>query len=221
MITVSEIIEESLQQKPYLEEALAEGLINYSSLARKLLPEVRKKTMKPIQEGAVLMALRRLSLAKQKTVTKHKLFPENPDMIIRSNLFEVTVSNHFFTSNLHRELVSLVENNGNHFLTISQGVHETTIIASLELEAIILKLFPQETIIGRFEDLSSLTLKIAEKSVQLPGVFYFVIRMLALENISIIEIVSTYTELTLILKDKEIDRAFSLLKDGLTVSRKK
>jgi FixJ family two-component response regulator len=38
---------------------LAEGLINISSLARKIKPEIEDFLQKPVQNGAVVMALKR------------------------------------------------------------------------------------------------------------------------------------------------------------------
>ncbi|MBU4139561.1 MAG: hypothetical protein KJ729_06445, partial [Euryarchaeota archaeon] len=48
------------EKKPFLEEAINSGIINLSALARQILPEVRRETFKEVQEGAILMALKRL-----------------------------------------------------------------------------------------------------------------------------------------------------------------
>ena len=54
MITIAEIAEEIIRKSPFLEEALADGLINVSSLARMIKPDIEKKLQKPIKEGAII-----------------------------------------------------------------------------------------------------------------------------------------------------------------------
>ena len=44
MKTIPEVVEKIILEKPFLHEALAEGLVNVSSLARKIQPEIITKT---------------------------------------------------------------------------------------------------------------------------------------------------------------------------------
>ncbi len=63
------------------------------------------------------------------------------------------------------------------------------------------------------ENLASLTIRISEKAVEQVGLFYLITKALAWENISITEIVSTFTEQTYILKEEFISRAFYAVKN--------
>ena len=67
------------------------------------------------------------------------------------------------------------------------------------------------------ENLSSLTLNIPESSIETIGLFYIVTRALNWENINIIDIVSTYTEMTFIVKEEDTARSFNALKRLLTI----
>ena len=51
------------------------------------------------------------------------------------------------------------------------------------------------------------------EATKIPGVLYFILKILAWEGINITECVSTFTELTIILDNKDIDRAFSIIKN--------
>ena len=55
------LVEEIIKKSPFLEEALAEGIINLSSLSRQIKPEIDELTRKDVQIGAIVMALKRLS----------------------------------------------------------------------------------------------------------------------------------------------------------------
>jgi aspartokinase len=140
------------------------------------------------------------------------IFTGNPDIIIRSNLVEVTIRNSSFSIEKHKKLLDALDREKSHFLTISQGVFETTFIASRELKNIILSFFDKNDIIGEFVNLASITIRLPKKTATTPGVFYYMIKSLSWEGINIVEIVSTYTELTIILNTNDINHAFTVIK---------
>ena len=59
MISITQKVEELINQSPYIREALSDKLINISSLARKIQPQIEKELKKPITKGAVVIALHR------------------------------------------------------------------------------------------------------------------------------------------------------------------
>ena len=163
------------------------------------------------------MALRRL--AKKTTIDSKikKIFSKTPDMIVRSNLIEFTFANSDSLVTKHKELMGRIDNKANYFFTITQGVFETGIIISEELKEIIKNLFQGEKIICELVDLSSITVKLPEENVTTPGVYYFTLKALAWHNINVIEVISTYQEITLILTTNVVDKAFSILKKAFTI----
>jgi aspartokinase len=49
-------------------------------------------------------------------------------------------------------------------------------------------------------------------TVETPGVYYPILKALAWAGINFIEIISVSSELTIIFRDKDVDRAFSVIK---------
>lgn len=93
MITVPEVIRELIKERPYIEDYLEEDIINVSSLARLLLPEVEEKTMKEVSVASATMALKRIQrdlITKKKGLRKKVTKPE---IIVRSQLYEITFKN--------------------------------------------------------------------------------------------------------------------------------
>ena len=134
-------------------------------------------------------------------------------MIVRSNLFDLTVRRDELGIDKHRRILAHQTRNPAAFLTISQSVFETTIIAGNELRPALLKLFDKRAIIAEFDDLSSITIKLTKETTRVPGVYYLILKALAWEGINLIEVVSTFTELTIIIENKHIDRASTVIKD--------
>ena len=62
MKTISQAVSEYIKSKPFLSSALSDGIINFTSLSRKIKPEIEEMLRKNVNNGAIVMALIRLSL---------------------------------------------------------------------------------------------------------------------------------------------------------------
>ena len=61
MKTISAVVEHYIKKKPFLQTALAQGIINLTSLSRQIKPEIAEELGKDVKDGAIVMALKRLS----------------------------------------------------------------------------------------------------------------------------------------------------------------
>ena len=95
MLTISQAVEKVVKVKPFVIEALAEGLLNISSLARQIHPMVEKLADKPVKQGAIVMALNRLvpHLDNNASPSFEDTLGNIGDIIVRSNLIDFTFSN--------------------------------------------------------------------------------------------------------------------------------
>lgn len=211
MITIASAVKELVKEHSFLDEGLSRQIINYSGLARELKPQVEKRLSKKIKNGAIIMALKRMN---KKPLQRpiEKIFKETPDMIVKSKLIAITFSNSDSMHSKRKDLIGELNPQNKHFVTVTSGIFETTIIASCDLEEKILSYFQKERIAAHFTNLSSITIKLPKEAVPTAGVFYFFLKSLAWEGISVVEVVSTLTELTIVLNDNDVNRAFSLLK---------
>lgn len=214
MISTAQVAEDLIKGAPFLETALAADLINYSSLARSLKPQIEKRLFKDIKEGAIVMALKRVSTRLKVTLSKSESTLESlGDITIRSNLVDYTFTNSPTMGNAQHKILEKTADRKDIFITISHGVSQITIIASDAVVEEIKKILKDETPICTLQNLSSITVRIPIEATKTPGVLYSILKVLAWEGINLIEVISTYTELTLILETKDIERAFSLLKN--------
>jgi len=213
MITIPQVVEEIIQKQPFLIDMINDGLINHSSLARKIKPEIEEKLFKSVQLGAVVMALKRFN--KSKIKTNSPLPFKSPDLMVRSQLMEITVNAKSLERGDQLAKLHALANEKGLFFTITQGVVETTIITGLSLKNAIYKIINKENVIASFENLSAITIRLPKETVSTSGSYFEILKYLAWEKINIIEVVSTYTEFTIIFQDKDVDRAFSVLKKKL------
>lgn len=213
-MTISEVVNEIVSRKPFLEEALASGLINLSSLAREIQPEVQEKLEKDAKLGAIIMALKRLkpSINFQINLRVKKVIKQLGDIIVRSRLTDYTYKNSETLTKSQARLFQEISEDKEIFYTVTQGVYETTFILSDTVEAKMKDIFENEELIYKFNNLSSITIKLPEENTNVFGVYYHILKKLAYQGINILEIISTTHEFTIIVNDNDVDAAFSVLK---------
>ncbi len=212
MVTISEILNTIVRDVPFLEEGLAEGIINLSALSRKIRPEIEEAMKKPVSESAILMALKRMSPRVTQRVKSDKdSIYHIGDITVRSDLSEFT----FFTSSTllekQKELLNAIKEKTNQFVTFTQGVYEITTIVNSSLEQTVEKIFAGEKISSRLKGLAAITIRLSPETVHTTGVYYSLLKQLAWHDINVVEVVSTYTEFTIILKKEKVDTSFSIL----------
>ena len=61
MKTISSAVEDYIKSKPFLVSALTQGIINLTSLARMMNKDISSVMNKDVRNGAIVMALKRLS----------------------------------------------------------------------------------------------------------------------------------------------------------------
>jgi hypothetical protein len=216
MLTIPNAVEEVIKKKPFLEGALVEGLVNLSALARQLKPEVEKKVGKEVNDSAVIMALNRLvPRLELLSAMKFKKVVENiGDIIVRSNLADYAFANSPTLYEKQAQLLERVRNVKDLFCTFSQGIYETTLVVSSSIAPLVDDIFRSETHIAKTTNLSSITVKLPIENTVCPGVYYYIFKELAWDNINILEVISTTTEFTVVVSDEDIHRAFTILMEA-------
>ncbi|PIN81114.1 hypothetical protein COV11_02650 [Candidatus Woesearchaeota archaeon CG10_big_fil_rev_8_21_14_0_10_30_7] len=211
-MSITRSVEKIIRNKPFLQEALVKGIINYGGLADELISDIEKEIGKKVQHAAVMMALRRLSEKLEKKPMTLLKFSENTSLIARDSLVEVTVEKSKKTLDKIKELFNKVDYAKGDFLTVTQGMYEITIITNKNNLKWLLKNFKKEEIVAVLKNLSALTLTIPLEFTETQGFFYQVTKALSWEGINIKEIVSTTRELTCLVNSEDISRAFDTLK---------
>lgn len=214
MITISQLVEEAVLKSPFLEEGISRGLINFSALARQLKPNFEARLYKNLEVGSIVMALKRFSerLTLKKDPKLENVLKKLSDFSVRSNIVSFTYANSHSISPKQEKVMESVSKIPNNFLTITDGIFETAFFASSNLEKIIESELTGEVLKNKQTGLSSLTIIIPEEASEIPGVYYSILKTLAFEGINFMEVVSSYTELTIFLRSEDTEKAFGVLK---------
>ena len=187
MVSISHVVEDIVKHRPYLSESLAAGIINVSSLARQLQPDVERALQKGVNTGAIVMALNRLApyLQVREQVQLNKLLSNMGDIILRSSLCDYTFKNSPTLLDCHIDT----------------------------MEELIADYFKDELCLFKKNGLSSVTLKLPKGNSMQAGFYYTIMKELSWEGINLTEVISSTNEFTVVVDNALIDKTFVVLKN--------
>ncbi len=219
MKTISAVVEHYIKKKPFLQSALAQGIINLTSLSRQIKPEISDALGKDVKDGAVVMALKRLSddLEFRATHRIVKVLKNIGEITVRSSLTDYTFLASDTILRQQAQLLEEVNVNQDVFYTSSRGVNEINIVISHTMDGVVEKYFANERCTQKAENLSSITVKLPSENVSVPGIYYFIFQRLAWEGIVLYEVISTTNEFTILVNEEQVDVAFKTIKDLKTL----
>lgn len=212
MLTITKRVESIVETWPLIKQGLDLDLINLSSLARHLRPQLETEIGERISEAAVLMALRRYQ-AKQVPVQHIRPQDFLGDMSLRSELSDLTYSN---SPTLNHKVSKLAEHaNPQSYLTVSRGLLQTSVIVHEDIRQSVERQLSREHLETKLTNLTAVTLHLKPGHDKVAGIIAYPLGLLAWRGIAVVDLVSTFDELILVLYDKDIEEAFRTLKHAL------
>lgn len=212
MVTVQHLVRKMVDQRPFVAEALSQGIINNAALAEQLLPYIEKELRKKVTFAAVNMAVRRIAESLGNIPFGKPRFEKDADITLKSNLAEITLFRMDDVQQPLRKLYDIVDMKRGDFLTITQGLHEVTLFINMRQINAMLKIFPARSVKKVVKGLVSLSMTIPPQAINTIGYFFVVTRALVYENINIVDIVSTYTEMIIIVREEDATRSYECLR---------
>lgn len=213
MLSIANKVEQIVSESPFLTEGIALGLINLSELARQLRPQLETDLWKPVGQAAVVMALRRLSERMPQPGQAQAVVPA-PRMGELTTRNELSISTYRLSDSSHecqRQLLALAEPYPGMYVTVTRGVHEMLVVCSRPLVHLVDEAFGAERMLARVDHLSALTLRLTPESRRTPGVYHAILKKLAWDKICVVNMMCTFSELTVLLEQSQIGAAFTAL----------
>lgn len=211
MKTITTCVHDIIRHQPFLDDAIARDIVNFSGLAADIQPEVEKEMRKPVKQGSIIMALRRY--APQRTRINMQSLREMGDIIVRSGITEYTFLNSKTIISNKARLLEAVKDQTGVYLNYSSNYQESNILVSDSLTDLVEKCFRNEVRVSVKGELSSITIGLPKNSSQTVGLYFYIFKLLAYEGIPVFEMISTSNYFALFLEKEYINKAFLLLNE--------
>ncbi len=213
MESVSSMVKRLLNQKPFLLEAFERGILSYGSLAAEFKPIIEQSLNKEVKESAIVMALRRYAEDVQRKAPSIRENRLSCEIVMKTNICDFNMRK---TENLLprlKELYGMVNLGRGDFLNVTIGNDEISIAVSDKYEQEVREFLGEQENLDFRDGLVSLTLIFAGDFLHTPGVVFQALRKLAWENINVYEIISTMTELTVVIERNDSTRGYEALQE--------
>lgn len=210
MKPISYYVETELLQDEVALEALKRGLLNMSQYAKQVQASVADRRMESVSLGSIITSLSRI--ADKYKGSGRQIPPVVFDQIsIFGNLSETTYRVHEIPDSLLQKIFSTQEQSED-FFELTVGKNEITFITSNRLATQIQDLASTIEPIVILPQLIGITFRFSEDYFDQSGILYSILRVFALEQISVVEFVSTYRESTVILSENDLERGLEMIR---------
>ena len=211
MRKISEIIQSIVSEQVFLEEALHFNFLNLTAFSEYILPYVQKETHKEVSIHAIKMALSRMQ--KPEGWAYMKQYAPFQRVTTRRGLSILTLSRSPKSIEIVTNLMSERRKRDTKFFTVVEWLNEIDIIFESINMSIIQEKIPQSLQILMVSWLSLVSCELSDAEISTPWLFYRVTKKLAFHGINIIQVLSTYHELGIILNEQDTIKAFTVLLD--------
>lgn len=209
MLSIANAVSEILHEDALALEMLQRDLLNASAYAKEIRPEVEDRTKKPVRLGSVIVALSRLGSQIKKEKAMNPMVTID-NFSVTSGLAEITYDKTDSALNEASSINPGFIDNANAFFTITIGVHEITIICSENIRDKIssgISVRPKVTL----SDLVAVSVRFSDDYMEVPNTIYSLVGALAVRQINVMEIISTYTELTFVIYAHDLEQTIRAL----------
>lgn len=210
-MTVSEIVKKLTEEQPFLLEALNRGIIHHGNLAAELKPKIEAALEREVTESSIVMALRRYSEEIKARIGIKKKVKLDCEITMKTNICDFNVIKTPTLLQQLKEFYGIVNFDRGEFLNITIGSHEISIAISQKHHDKLMSYLKEEKIQNKQNDLVALTIVFSGDFIHTPGVTYQVLQALAWKNINLLEIISTMTELTVVIERNDSIKSYEVL----------
>ncbi len=201
----AKIVKELLSSNPFVLDYLRRDVLNVSGLARELLPVVKKENSKATVES-ISIAIRRMDAQPQRSMQQLKDVLSATQITLRTDVTLLCLRDRSGLPDPRRFT------SGDLFC-VNQGSDEVTVIIDTKNVE-----WVRGKPIFRKDDLAAISLKDTKIGKPAnyrvtPGFISAFLWNISREGINVEDIISTYSQVTLVVDEKDLQRAFTICKN--------
>lgn len=212
MLNISSAVKQVISTSDFALEGLQTDCLNLTAYAQTIHKQVENMTKKPVQKTSIVVALSRLAKNYSKQTENIRDFKLH-NLVSRTGLTELTYTKTPLMQTHLAELHKRTEIQSAPFFVVVVGLTEISIIINTDLATLIRQELSDIEPTLHLDGLSSLTVRTDPETINTPRQSYTVIKQLALRDITMVEYITSASELTIILYNQDLKESFVILHD--------
>lgn len=199
MITITDYVKTWLTQHPGYVPYVQQGVINYSSLARRMKDDIEQQAGERVSVAAVTLALNRYAkrLSGDELIDYEQYIGE---VSVQSGLGILAIAQTDLDSDTFFWAVKKLHDR-HEYMVYTRGIWHTALIGRSEvIDELATTLHGTIT----STDLVGVTIKLKKGHLPVPGVCAYVLQLLAARDVNLVEVTSSHDELTVFVPSQSL-----------------
>ena len=218
--SLAEAVRNEIQILPHTKTSLGEGIVNYSALARKLIPKLSEKLGKKLNEESVIVAIKRYAdeMGQQEAGTSYLDTFANSQITLQDNMCYTHFKKNDDVVEKVDKLFAQEDWKLGEMRVLIHGADQVMVIMKENRIRGLLKEL-DKNIINSFAQSSLLTLNLPYESYSTYGIIAEVTSLLAKQGISL-ELISSPPDLHILVNEDDAERTYSTFKQLIKDSQR-
>lgn len=214
--SISAAVEEEVSFDLSVQDALARGYANISGLARILAPRVQERVGKRVSEESVVSALKRLRRSYGPASQEIRRVLAGSVVNVRTHVSKVSVEK---TRKSLQIVGSMLSSHQQDFIQVSESISSITLIFDQRLHKKVSRELSGVEVLEEGDDLAAIILQSPPEIITTPGCLISFYSQLARRHVNVEDTVSCHTDTIIVVKMKEVGRAFEALTELINEER--
>ncbi len=215
-LQTADLVRFELENDLFMIDYLKDELINTTAYARKILPKIKSRNKKATVESISIAVKRYIDNMNKKGIDKKlKKIISSSQIVVRDNICHVALERNFQNMGKINDISKKIRWDTDEIFLVNQGAGEITVIIDEKNSRLI---------VGREtrKNLALLTVKennLEVKGIEVPGLYAYFITQLSRKAVNILEIISTNSQISFLIVEKDLSRSYEILKNAVDYCR--
>ena len=207
----AEVTRRFVEEHPSIQDCLSYGILNVTSLARKIKAETGLANQDAI-ETAIRRYQRQMRAGEPREAQVLSVIKQSR-LEVRTRVAIVTLVSDWGVLSTLLEAARQMLADRRHLLQILQGPHALTILCEEDLLDVVLGSLGKRPALSIHRELSAITVRSPEEIVETPGVLSFLAGVIYRAGINSLELMSVHTDSTFVVRQEDVLHAFRVLSE--------
>ncbi len=201
-----------------IQDALARDYANVSAISRMLRPRIKERLGKEVNVESVITSLKRLKGTYSPASAEIRAIIADSVVNVRTNVSKISVEK---TRKTLEVVSSLIASHQQDFLHVSESISNITLIFDQKLHRKVRAKLADAGILEEGDDYAAIIVQSPIEITNTPGCLINFYNQIARRHVNIEDTVSCHTDTIIVVRMREVGKAFTALTDLISEERKR
>ena len=201
-----------------VQDALARDYANISAISRMLRPRIKERLGRDVNTESIITSLKRLKGTYSPASAEIRAIIADSVVNVRTNVSKISIEK---TRKTLEAVSTLIASHQQDFLHVSESISNITLIFDQKLHKKVKAKLGDAGILEEGDDYAAIIVQSPVEITNTPGCLINFYNQIARRHVNIEDTVSCHTDTIIVVKMKEVGKAFTSLTDLITEERKR